>query len=122
MCTHPLLFFPELSTCSRILKKIILCSFIGVIQYLLVLYLTTSISLFKFKTGYNNKTISNVSDATSLLTKNSNFTIVSAHYDFVRRSGFEILSEIKKGSLTLPQITELLSKNPNIVSNISLTL
>ena len=51
--------------------------------------------------GYNNKTISNVSDASSLLTKNSDITIVSAHYDFVRRSGFEILSENQKGQFDI---------------------
>jgi hypothetical protein len=51
--------------------------------------------------GYNNRTISNMSDASSLLTKNSDITIISAHYDFIRRSGFEILPKNQRGEFNI---------------------
>lgn len=50
--------------------------------------------------GYNNKTITKMSDASVVLEKNGIPTVV-AHYDFVRRSGFEILHKNQKGEFDL---------------------
>jgi hypothetical protein len=51
--------------------------------------------------GYNNKTITNVLDGSLLLTNNSDITKLSAQYDFIRRSGFEILPENQKGEFNI---------------------
>jgi hypothetical protein len=50
--------------------------------------------------GYNNKTVTKMSDASSVLERND-ITTVPAHYDFVRRSGFGILHRNQKGEFDI---------------------
>jgi hypothetical protein len=59
--------------------------------------------------GYNNKTVSNISDASSLLTKNRIPT--TSVYDFVHRSGFEILSENQRGEFDMTDNRIIIQKS-----------